>query len=110
MRRALEETKAIAGAYKGSKTKDYVREDENGDIVLCSDFGDDQSEVPDDESVLAKNYDIAELVTDNQVLLDRVDALLGGEETEAGFSTHRSTGRSDEIESLTSSLIDGLYN
>ena len=110
MKQALEETKKIAGAYKGT-TKDYVREDENGEIVVMSEF-DADSDVErdmDDESILRKNYNVAELVTDNQILLDRVDALLDGDDTEGPYSTRRSMERSDDLDSLTSSLIDGLY-
>ena len=40
MRRALEETKKIAGAYKAS-TKNYVREDENGEVVMLTEADDE---------------------------------------------------------------------
>jgi len=42
------------------------------------------------------------------VLFNRVDQLLGGED-DSGFSTRRSITESSDIESLTASLIDGLY-
>lgn len=60
MKVALEETKKIAGAYKASSKK-YVREDENGEIVLITD--EDESELDEDE--LGAEYDITELITDN---------------------------------------------
>ena len=111
MKKALEETKKIAGAYKGS-TREYVREDENGEIVVMSEFDADSDgeRDMDDESVMNRNYDVAELITDNQILLDRVDALLDGDETDGPLSTRRSMDRSEDVDSLTSSLIDGLYN
>jgi len=60
MRQALEETKKIAGAYKAS-TREYVREDDNGELVLITD-----EDIEDlDERELGEAYDIAELVTDN---------------------------------------------
>ena len=69
MKRALEETKKIAGAYKGSR-RDYVREDENGEVVMVTEP--DEFEDRDGEDNL-EAYDVAELVTDNQILLNRVD-------------------------------------
>ena len=69
MKRALEETKKIAGAYKGSR-RDYVREDENGEVVMVTEP--DELEYGDGEDNL-EAYDVAELVTDNQILLNRVD-------------------------------------
>ena len=60
MKQALEETKKIAGAYKAS-TREYVREDENGELVLVTD--DDIDVLNDGE--LGEAYDIAELITDN---------------------------------------------
>jgi hypothetical protein len=56
----LEETKKIAGAYKAS-TREYVREDENGELVLVTD--EDIDVLNDGE--LGEAYDIAELITDN---------------------------------------------
>ena len=104
---ALEETKRIAGAYKGT-TRKFVREDENGDIVLLSDAEDEViDEIDDDHQHHGQNFDIAELVTDNQVLINRLDNILG--EDEYGLSTRRSMDQSSEIESLTDSLIDGLF-
>lgn len=105
MKDALEQTKKIAGAYKAS-TKEYVREDENGELVLITD-----EDIDDElnESELRAEYDIAELVTDNQVLLNRVDLLLGDDPNCDGLSTRRSMESSAEVDSLTSSLIDGLY-
>ena len=104
---ALEETKRIAGAYKGT-TRKFVREDENGDIVLLSDAEDEViDEIDDDHQHHGENFDIAELVTDNQVLINRLDNILG--EDEYGLSTRRSMDQSSEIESLTDSLIDGLF-
>ena len=61
MKEALAETKKIAGAYKASN-KQYVREDENGEVVLITD-ADIESELDDDE--LRAEYDINELITDN---------------------------------------------
>ena len=66
MNQALENTKKIAGAYKYS-TK-VVREDENGEIVQLSDA--------EDEVELEERVDVVELISDNQVLLNRVDQLL----------------------------------
>ena len=82
-----------------------MREDENGEIVLVTDPDEDDSARLEVE----EQFDIAELVADNQVLLNRVDLLLGGDED--GLSTRRSLDFDDheEVESLTSSLIDGLY-
>lgn len=107
MKQALAETKKIAGAYKAS-TKEYVREDENGEVVLCTDADLEQdSELGDEE--LGARYDIAELITDNQILLNRVDGLLDGDDYDDSISTRRSIDSRAEVESLTSSLIDGLY-
>ena len=107
MKKALENTKKIAGAYKAS-TKQYVREDENGEVVLMTDADlEEDSELEDAE--LGERYDIAELVTDNQILLNRVDNLLDGEEDESLCNTRRSIDSRADVESLTSSLIDGLY-
>ena len=103
MKRALEETKKIAGAYKGSR-RDYVREDENGEVVMVTEP--DELEYGDGEDNL-EEYDVAELVTDNQILLNRVDQLLdGGDDS---LSTRRSIEQSGDVESLTESLIDGLF-
>ena len=103
MKRALEETKKIAGAYKGSR-RDYVREDENGEVVMVTEP--DEFEDQDGEDNL-EAYDVAELVTDNQILLNRVDQLLdGGDDS---LSTRRSIEQSGDVESLTESLIDGLF-
>lgn len=60
MKQALEQTKKIAGAYKAS-SKNYVREDENGELVLVTDPDNDEL----DEDELGAEYDIAELITDN---------------------------------------------
>ena len=62
MKQALEETKKIAGAYKATR-KEYVREDENGEVVMITDADLDDSEM--DEAELGEHYDVAELVTDN---------------------------------------------
>ena len=61
MRQALNETKKIAGAYKAS-TKKYVREDENGEIVMMTE--DSEFDVSDDEA-LQEGYDVAEIIADN---------------------------------------------
>ena len=107
MKEALAQTKKIAGAYKG-KTKEYVREDENGEVVLITDVDlDEDSEM--DERELGEHYDIAELITDNQILLNRVDNLLDGEEYDDSLSMRQSIDSRADVESLTSSLIDGLY-
>ena len=106
MKRALEETKKIAGAYKATR-KEYVREDENGEVVMLTDADLDDSEMDAEE--LGEHYDVAELVTDNQILLNRVDMLLDGEDDNDPLSTRRSIDSRAEVESLTSSLIDGLY-
>ena len=71
MKQALEETKKIAGAYKAS-TRQYVREDENGEVVLMTD-ADLEVDSELDEGELGERYDIAELITDNQILFNRVD-------------------------------------
>ena len=71
MKEALEKTKKIAGAYKAS-TKQYVREDENGEVVLMTD-ADLEVDSELDEGELGERYDIAELITDNQILFNRVD-------------------------------------
>ena len=63
MKQALEETKKIAGAYKAS-TKEYVREDENGELVCVTD-----EDVDPDELEMQSDYDVMELITDNQMLL-----------------------------------------
>ena len=103
MKRALEETKKIAGAYKGSR-RNYVREDDNGEVVMVTE-PDEFEERDGDDNLEA--YDVAELVTDNQILLNRVDQLLdGGDDS---LSTRRSIEQSGEVESLTESLIDGLF-
>ena len=65
MKKQLERTKKIAGAYKHS-TK-LVKEDENGELVQVSD-----DEV-DDEVEFEERIDVVELISDNQVLLNRVD-------------------------------------
>lgn len=104
MKQALKETKKIAGAYKAS-TREYVREDENGEVVLVTE--DDELEF--DDGAIREEYDVAEIIADNQVLLNRVDLLLEGDDYD-GLSTRRSLEQSAEVESLTSSLIDGLYN
>ena len=106
MKQALEETKKIAGAYKATR-KEYVREDENGEVVMITDADLDDSEM--DEAELGEHYDVAELVTDNQILLNRVDMLLDGEDDNDMMSTRRSIDSRADMESLTSSLIDGLY-
>ena len=107
MKQALEQTKKIAGAYKAT-TKQYVREDENGEVVLITDADlEEDSELDDGE--LGERYDIAELITDNQILLNRVDNLLDGEDDESLSNTRRSIDSKADVESLTSSLIDGLY-
>ena len=64
LNKALENTKKIAGAYKHS-TK-VVRETENGEV----------EQISDDEVEFEQRVDVAELITDNQVLLNRVDQLL----------------------------------
>ena len=104
MKRALEETKKIAGAYKGSR-RDFVREDENGEVVMVTEP--DDLEYGEDGEENLEAYDVAELVTDNQILLNRVDQLLdGGDDS---LSTRRSIEQSGDVESLTESLIDGLF-
>ena len=60
-----------------------------------------------DQSELGEDFDVAELVTENQILVNRVDALLGGDDD--ALSTRRSIDQSAEIESLTDSIIDGLF-
>ena len=64
LNKALENTKKIAGSYKHS-TK-VVRETENGEV----------EQISDDEVEFEQRVDVAELITDNQVLLNRVDQLL----------------------------------
>ena len=96
MNQALENTKKIAGAYKYS-TK-VVREDENGEIVQLSDA--------EDEVELEERIDVVELISDNQVLLNRVDQLLIENKE---ITVDQSYDQSSEVESLTDSLIDGLY-
>ena len=104
MKQAQKKLERIAGAYKGSrKPREYVREDENGDIVVLSDV--DESEYDEDDH---GDFDVTELITDNAVLLNRVDELLAGED--GTMSTRRSMDSSADVESLTSSLIDGLFN
>ena len=71
MKQALEETKRIAGAYKGSR-RDFVREDENGEVVMVTEPDELEYDRGDEEGDL-EAYDVAELVTDNQILLNRVD-------------------------------------
>jgi len=100
MKRALEETKRIAGGYKGH-SKDYVREDDNGEVVLVTD-----ADVDEDDA--GEEYDISELIADNRILLDRVGQLLDGGDEDT-LSTRRSIQDSGEVESLTSSLVDGLF-
>ena len=85
-----------------------MREDENGEVVLITDVDlDEDSEM--DERELGEHYDIAELITDNQILLNRVDNLLDGEEYDDSLSMRQSIDSRADVESLTSSLIDGLY-
>lgn len=55
---------------------------------------------------MSHDFDIAELIADNQLLLNRVDDLFNGEES-AGV--RRSRDDINQVESLTDSLIDGLY-
>lgn len=102
MKRALEETKRLAGQYK------YHKKEKQADDVLLT-------EEDDDVVQEHENYDITELMTDNRILLDRVDQLLDLnplEESSSGqaIPTYRSTEQSEELESLTSSLIDGLFS
>ena len=59
-----------------------MREDENGEVVMVSDADED-----DEDEDLDRNFDITELITDNQVLLNRVDQLLDG--SEDGFASTR---------------------
>ena len=65
------------------------------------------SDGEDDEVELESHVDIAELITDNQVLLNRVDKLLQMEDDE--MTESYSEDQSSQVESLTSSLIDGLF-
>ena len=65
------------------------------------------SDGEDDEVELESHVDIAELITDNQVLLNRVDKLLQMEDDE--MTDSYSEDQSSQVESLTSSLIDGLF-
>ena len=95
LNKALENTKKIAGAYKHS-TK-VVRENENGEV----------EQISDDEVEFEQRVDVAELITDNQVLLNRVDQLLLQNDEEVSESY--SEDQSSQVESLTSSLIDGLF-
>lgn len=89
MRQALEETKKIAGGYRTDKRRDYVREDENGDVVLVTEEDDDVSR--DSGEPDPSECDIMELIADNRILLDRVDHMLEGDDLdETGFSTRRS--------------------
>ena len=53
------------------------------------------------------DYDITELIADNRILLDRVDNMLEGDD--GALSTRRSIQDSAEVDSLTSSLVDGLF-
>ena len=98
MKKQLERTKKIAGAYKHS-TK-LVKEDENGELVQVSD------DEMDDEVEFEERIDVVELISDNQVLLNRVDQLLLENKE---IHTGQSYEQTDEVESLTDSLIDGLY-
>ena len=66
----------------------------------------DESEYDEDDH---GDFDVTELITDNAVLLNRVDELLGDNE-DGTMSTRRSMDSSADVESLTSSLIDGLFN
>ena len=64
MKVALEEAKRIAGGYKGT-TKKYVREDENGEIVLITDADESDFDEDAENEYHGENFDIAELITDN---------------------------------------------
>ena len=77
-----------------------MREKPDGEIEMISDGEDDEVE-------LESHVDIAELITDNQVLLNRVDKLLQMEDDE--MTESYSEDQSSQVESLTSSLIDGLF-
>lgn len=91
MKYALEKTKRIANACQA---EDAVQFDENGDVISIADSED-------------HDYDITELIADNRILLDRVDNMLEGDD--CALSTRRSIQDSAEVESLTSSLVDGLF-
>ena len=77
-----------------------MREKPDGEIEMISDAEDDEVE-------LESHVDIAELITDNQVLLNRVEKLLEMEDDE--MTESYSENQSSQVESLTSSLIDGLF-
>ena len=113
MRLALERTKQIAQASKKYQTamgKRAKKVDENGDLVELEQEEDDYSEEFEGESDqvrISNDFDIAELIADNQLLLNRVDALFNGDEE--NNSMRRSQDDINQVESLTDSLIDGLY-
>ena len=69
----MKQTEKIAGAYKAT-TRDLVKEDENGELVLISDGEDDYSDA--DSHYQADKLDFDELMLDNKLLLNRIDQAL----------------------------------
>ena len=87
IKKAYEQTKKVAAGYSTENRRDYVREDENGEIVLITEEDDMVSR---DGEPNPSEYDISELIADNRILLDRVDQMLDGGDDTGGFSTRRS--------------------
>ena len=89
-----------------SEEHQWIMDDIKKKMAIVKDKERDYDEIDPDREGLER-YDVEDLIVENRLLIDKVDALIGKQESD--YSPSRRSTYDDEMSDLSQSLIDHLY-